>query len=298
MAREITNCRAFADINKCILLLDALKSEYRSFEELQTYFSNDVIIIMNLEDTLLLFEVLGYLNVIKENTIEKYKALNIDFNPKLVIHDILKFLIDNNLCEINRIDIDFYIQIRQEFYAFRNLLILSEAIIKSKINRFYRIDSIFSNHLLTSSKKVSKEQFLKKLEKQSEIAEEAEKYVLELESKKFKFERKIRHVALEDNNAGYDIMSFMDFKSNEFDKFIEVKCYSLHINRFFISRNEVTQSKKLGKNYFLYLVESKLDSPPIIIQNPYFNIFNNSDINYEIENISYNIKDILSQFNK
>ena len=51
MLTKIINCRAYSDLNKCIALLNVLKSEYRSFQELHTYFSNDIIISMNLEDT-------------------------------------------------------------------------------------------------------------------------------------------------------------------------------------------------------------------------------------------------------
>ncbi|MBV6738624.1 DUF3883 domain-containing protein, partial [Priestia megaterium] len=269
MSIKIINCRAFADLNKCISLLNVLKSEYRSFQELNTYFSNDVIISINLEDTLKLFEVLGYLLINEDTVIEKYKATDIEYSQNLVIKDILDLLIKNNLCELSRIDSDFYIQINQEFYALRNLLSISEAITKSQINRLYRIDSSYSTYLQKFSKKISKEQLLKQLEKQNEFGEQAEKYVIELEANRFNFLREIRHIALEDNNAGYDIMSFLDDESDDYDKFIEVKCYSEYANRFFISRNEITQSKKLGKNYFLYLVDSKFDSPPIIIQNPY-----------------------------
>ena len=297
MLTKIINCRAYADLNKCILLLNVLKLEKRSFHELQTYFSNDIIISMNLEDTLILFEVLGYLRITEENGIEKYKAIDNEFNEILVIKNILDLLIKNNICELCRIDLDFYIQINQEFYALRNLLLFSEAIIKSQLNRFYRIDNSYSVYLQKFSKKISKEQLLKQLEMQNDQGEQAEKYVIELERNRFNALREIRHVALEDNNAGYDIMSFMDDESKEFDKFIEVKCYSESANRFFISRNEIKISKKLAKNYFLYLVDSKLNSPPIIIQNPYYTIFNNKEIIYEVENISYNINNIIQYLN-
>ncbi|MGI2733497.1 DUF3883 domain-containing protein [Bacillus cytotoxicus] len=298
MLTKIINCRAYSDLNKCIALLNVLKSEYRSFQELHTYFSNDIIISMNLEDTLKLFDVLGYLLIIEDNAIEKYKAIESEYSQSLIIKDIFNLLIKNEICELHRIDTDFYIKINQEFYAIRNLLSLSEVIIKSQINRFYRIDDAYSNYLQKFSKKISKEKVLKQIEEQSELGEQAEMYVLELERNRFNSLREIKHVALEDNNIGYDIMSFINDESDEYDKFIEVKCYSNHINRFFISRNEIAQSQKLGINYFLYLVDSKFDSPPIIIQNPYKYIFNNQEIIYKVENISYNINHIVQQLSK
>ncbi|MGQ7051263.1 DUF3883 domain-containing protein, partial [Bacillus cereus group sp. BceL237] len=268
MLAKIVNCRAYADLHKCILVLNVLKSEYRSFQELHTYFSNDIVINMNLGDTLRLFEVLGYLFIIEENEITKYKVIDTEYSHSSIIKDILNLLIKNKVCELHRIDFDFYIKINQEFYALRNLLLLSESIMKSQIKQFYRIDGVFSDYLQKFSRKISKEQFLKQLEKQNELGEQAEKYVLKLERSRFNSLREIKHVALDDNNIGYDIMSFIDDKSDEYDKFIEVKCYSGYVNRFFISRNEIAQSKKLRENYFLYLVDSKFDSPPVVIQDP------------------------------
>ncbi|MFV5172978.1 DUF3883 domain-containing protein [Bacillus cereus] len=293
MLAKIVNCRAYADLHKCILVLNVLKSEYRSFQELHTYFSNDIVINMNLGDTLRLFEVLGYLFIIEENEITKYKVIDTEYSHSSIIKDILNLLIKNKVCELHRIDFDFYIKINQEFYALRNLLLLSESIMKSQIKQFYRIDGVFSDYLQKFSRKISKEQFLKQLEKQNELGEQAEKYVLKLERSRFNSLREIKHVALDDNNIGYDIMSFIDDKSDEYDKFIEVKCYSGYVNRFFISRNEIAQSKKLRENYFLYLVDSKFDSPPVVIQDPYKFIFSNSEIAYEIESISYNINHII-----
>lgn len=296
MLKKITNCRAYADLNKCILLLNVLKLDYRSFQELQTYFSNDIIISMNLEDTLNLFEALGYLQINIDSEIEKFRATDIEYSQEKMIKDILDLIIKNRICELSRIDLEFYILINQEFYAIRNLLSLSEVIIKSQINRFYRVDSSYSSYLMKYSKKISKEQLLMQLENQNKIAEQAEEYVIELERKRFNSIRRIIHVAIEDNNAGYDILSYIDDKSTEYDKFIEVKCYSETSKRFFISRNEIKESRKLGRNYFLYLVNSKFDLP-IIIQNPYEYIFNNSEISHEVENISYNIDYIIQQLN-
>ncbi|MEC3154989.1 DUF3883 domain-containing protein [Bacillus thuringiensis] len=293
MLEKIVNCRAYADLHKCIMVLNVLKLEYRSFQELHTYFSNDIMINMNLVDTLKLFEGLGYLLIVEENDIKKYKVIDTEYSHSSIIKDILNLLIKNKVCELHRIDFDFYIKINQEFYALRNLLLLSESIMKSQIKQFYRIDGSYSSYLQKFSRRISKEQFLKQLEKQNELGEQAEKYVLKLERSRFNSLREIRHVALDDNNIGYDIMSFIDDKSDEYDKFIEVKCYSDYVNRFFISRNEIAQSKKLGENYFLYLVDSKFDSPPVVIQNPYKFIFSNSKIAYEIENISYNINHII-----
>lgn len=71
---------------------------------------------------------------------------------------------------------------------------------------------------------------------------------------KHKLAAKIKHVALEDPKAGYDILSF-DADGNE--KYIEVKTTrGSASNAFYISRNELEVSKTRGDNYWIYRVHS------------------------------------------
>lgn len=298
MLTKIVNCRAYIDLNKCVTILDLLKLESRSLTELQIYFSNDTIITLNLEDTLNLFEVLDYVSVTYVSNIKYFKAIDLKYDVYTLAKDILHLLIRNKLCVLHRIDESYYVKIDQKFFAIRNLLSLSEIIHKSELNKLYKIDITHSNHLKGIFKKVSKEQFQKQLEKQNELGEKAEKYVLDYENNRLNFSKEIKHIALEDNNAGYDIASFLNEESLEYNKFIEVKCYSLNNDKFYISKNEKKKSKELGKNYFLYLVDSNFDSNPLIIQNPYDSIFNNAEIVCEVESMSYEISHLIEQLNK
>ena len=88
-------------------------------------------------------------------------------------------------------------------------------------------------------------------------------------------------------NAGYDIISFDSLQSKEMDRFIEVKSFSRK-PEFYWSKNELTTSELKRKKYYLYLVDrSKMDNPqyqPIIIQDPYNNVFHNTDWKKDAQN--------------
>ena len=69
------------------------------------------------------------------------------------------------------------------------------------------------------------------------------------------------HKSKQDDNAGYDIMSY-DESGKE--KFIEVKStsYSFGNNKIFITENELKVSKKID-NYYFYFVCEVLKEPRI-----------------------------------
>jgi len=68
--------------------------------------------------------------------------------------------------------------------------------------------------------------------------------------------RSIRHVALEDVGAGFDISSFtLSADGRQFiPRLIEVKAVSPYDFRFFWSRNEIETARVHRANYFLYLL--------------------------------------------
>src|SRR5690606_34881470 len=88
-------------------------------------------------------------------------------------------------------------------------------------------------------------------------------------------------------DAGYDIISFDSLMSKEPDRFIEVKSF-FKSPEFYWSKNELTVSEMKRTKYFLYLIDrSKLDSTnyqPIIIQDPFMNVFKNSEWNKKPQN--------------
>ncbi|MGB8647648.1 MAG: DUF3883 domain-containing protein [Anaerolineae bacterium] len=120
-----------------------------------------------------------------------------------------------------------------------------------------------------------------KLDRQEDLGEEAEIFVLDFEKKRLEGHstvERIQRVSENYVNAGFDIESFNDIESVFVDRFIEVKSYS-GIVIFYWSRNEIETAKELADKYFLYLVDrSKISQPsylPKIFQNPYQKIFEN-----------------------
>ena len=133
--------------------------------------------------------------------------------------------------------------------------------------------------------------------KNEEFGELAEKYVLSYEQQKLRFHPRsnfIKIISKDHASAGFDIISFIDLDSVVLDKEIEVKSYSGSYPYFYWSKNELDRSLKSGDKYFLYLVNRDLyhneDYEPLIIQNPYNTIFNNSDNNWKISAEKYYIE--------
>lgn len=128
------------------------------------------------------------------------------------------------------------------------------------------------------------------LKEQERIGKETELYVLEYEKNRLKehpFRSKIKRIAEEFTNAGYDIESFTGLNTIIPNRFIEVKSYTDQVS-FYWSRNEVDTAKELGEEYFLYLVDrSKYhlkNYKPMILKNPYDRIFESEFWKTETEN--------------
>lgn len=123
----------------------------------------------------------------------------------------------------------------------------------------------------------------KKLENQEISGRNAEEFVVDFEKKRLESEglfteaNLVTSISEEIANAGYDILSFSG-PSLTPNRFIEVKSVSEDLN-FYLSHNELEISRKIGEEYFIYLVNQKnkdkiyLD----IIKNPY-NIIRNKCI--------------------
>lgn len=99
---------------------------------------------------------------------------------------------------------------------------------------------------------------------QSKIGEKGEKFAIEKEKKKLKdtgFCSKIIHVSKQDNNAGYDILSF---EHDGTELYIEVKTTGKNYDNFYITQNERSIAENLknnGKRYVIYRVTDILSDP-------------------------------------
>ena len=124
--------------------------------------------------------------------------------------------------------------------------------------------------------------FMELQEKLKLFGEEAEDFVFQYELKRLEKHPnldKVKIISKIDVSAGFDIISYNKISSKKLDRFIEVKSYRERVG-FFWSKNEVEVSMSNESNYYLYLVnraesnESRYS--PIIIANPYKNVFEDS----------------------
>ncbi len=90
-----------------------------------------------------------------------------------------------------------------------------------------------------------------------------------------KFADRVKHVAIQNASAGYDIRSVtIDESDAIIPRYIEVKAVSISSFQFHWTRNEVRMAKQLAEWYYLYLIPVKSDGHFIIdeikmISNPH-----------------------------
>jgi hypothetical protein len=144
------------------------------------------------------------------------------------------------------------------------------------INNNHRRVLEFINQKKHNFRRISPEQLDESLAIKKEFGIEAERFVLNFETKRLGG-MDIEWVAEYAVNEGYDIASFNKASSSRFNRFIEVKSYSGNTEYFYWSKNEVMVSKIKQDKYWLYLINRdhihRKDYKPRMIQNPYKSIF-------------------------
>lgn len=148
------------------------------------------------------------------------------------------------------------------------------------LNTKYKI--FFDKEIMPEIKKrkIGINELEKSLEQKQIYGKEAEAFVLEYEKIRLATHPNVNLIEIiseYDVAAGYDIISYKDTDSPEYNRFIEVKSYS-GIPNFHWSKNEIDVARIKKDSYFIYLVnrdEAKnLNYIPDIIQNPYEGVFN------------------------
>ncbi|WP_420630714.1 protein NO VEIN domain-containing protein [Candidatus Leptofilum sp.] len=119
---------------------------------------------------------------------------------------------------------------------------------------------------------ISPREFAVVQEKNLEIGELGEEFVLETERKNLLFNskpalaKKVKQISKENVAAGYDILSF-DTEGRE--KYIEVKTSRGNRKTFELTRNEREKARELGDSYWLYKVTDVETEPKLeMFQNP------------------------------
>ena len=162
--------------------------------------------------------------------------------------------------------------------VYRNLLITISAlfVINGKLSVASRYEKCFEKQCSIANKKITQDELLKQLEKQQLDGELAELFVISYENRRLSSSDKTaKRISQIDVSAGYDILSYENDLSEEYDCYIEVKSYHGKPH-FYWSDNERNTSKALTNHYCLFLIDidrlSDDNYEPIIIRDPYNNL--------------------------
>ena len=185
-------------------------------------------------------------------------------------------------------------QNRSKESAVRNFL-MDLDVIHSEYDGLYSVAASHEKLIVEGLRsKTSPEEFTKTLDARKEIGATAELEALKYERARLSSApwllESISHTALEDVGAGYDILSseLTEKGSHRLPRYIEVKALSVEKPRFFLSRNELGVAKRLGLQYYLYLVPYEKDrsfnSEALeIIRDPARELFDSSEWVSEID---------------
>lgn len=270
------------------LLLDEKITTRSAFSSLCSYISStelNYLVALYLLDDLQIIQFNGsklHLTKLGTSLIEGNESERILNIGKIA----MQYIIDNNLLNCNDIK-----------YA------IDEDVIEIPINAFSLSAAIYRNFLITLNvvsisnnrlivsrtfndcfeaicskaiRKITQEDLLKRLENQQAEGEKGELFVVNYENKRLiSSGKKAKRISQIDVTAGYDILSYNDENSTEYDCFIEVKAY--HGNpHFYWSDNERNTSMILKDKYYIFLVDiDKISDEyyePIIICDPYNNL--------------------------
>lgn len=159
---------------------------------------------------------------------------------------------------------------------FRNILIqykvLKEAGAELILNSEF--ESVFAEYKRKQGIKKSLEQLKRQLEQQELQGEEAELFVMKYEKRRLSQSAKkdsVKRISVIDVSAGYDILSYENESSAEYDRFIEVKSFSGNAH-FYWSANEIKMAKLYEDRYYIYLIDASMvrtqGYEPTVIRNP------------------------------
>ena len=144
--------------------------------------------------------------------------------------------------------------------VFRNVLILFGALLVDSSGCYMCCDyeKFFAEHSKAHSRQISLETLKAQQRRNEEQGAIGEKFILDYEKARLAGSGKetfVKQISDIDVGAGYDIVSFNNDDSVEYDRFIEVKTY-VGEEHFYWSANEIEKSKLLRGKYVLALVNA------------------------------------------
>lgn len=311
MLTELKRCNTVGNIDGILFLVSILSNKtYVNKSEIANRCSLESNILLNCSGAVSFFNYLGYVEddidrVIPTEKINFMANLTNEQIIQRMIKDCITALTNDGIFDKDSTCFDVEhgrLSIKRSAFpiayaAIRNFLISVGALDKEKngeigINESYEAD--FSYELHSRKQKFGLDQLLEKQKEQNRRGLEAEEFVLKFEKERVQTKgHKIKRISDFDVSAGYDIVSFDSASSSNYDRFIEVKCYTGN-KHFYWSENEVDVARIKGDKYILCLVDyEKMNAPryvPEFISNPFSVIF--SDETWLVNTASYHIKKI------
>jgi len=199
------------------------------------------------------------------------------------VDEFIEYVMANDIIDIETISYeigsDAYLMspssIKQKYAGFRNMLV-DFGIIALRADAKYTILQKLDKYIARPEvrRKVTEKQLFAQLQKKKELGNTGEEWVLGYEKRRITnpdIQERIKRISLIDVGAGFDIVSYNDNDSKEFDRFIEVKTYKGN-KHFHWSHNEIEKASLMGEQYYIYLVDADCieleDYEPQIIQDP------------------------------
>lgn len=294
MLIELKRCNSIGNINGLLFLMSIIAGREKiSRDEIRNRCALENGVSVNCPGAVAFLEYLHLAEVDSEyvkptDSLNSLSGLSDDVKIKKLVMLSINSLVEEGIFDTDATGFDSekgHLTIKRsafplQYAAIRNFLITAGALDKEEngeicINGSYEGD--WTTKLRSRRKKFTLEQLLKQQEEQGKRGLEAEEFVLCLEKARIPNKAdKIKRISDFDVSAGYDIVSYEGAGSEQYDRFIEVKCYC-GSERFFWSENECDVAKIKGDKYVLCLVDyEKIKEPgyiPEFISNPYGIIF-------------------------
>lgn len=311
MLIELKRCNSVGNINGLLFLISIIAGKEKiSRDEIRNRCALENGVSVNCPGAVAFLEYLCLAEADAESvkptdSLNSLSGLSDDDKIKKLVTISINMLIDDGIFDTDATGFDSekgHLTIKRSAFplayaAIRNFLTTAGALDKEEngeicVNGSYEGD--WTAKLRNRRKKFTLEQLLKQQDEQSKRGLEAEEFVLKLEKARIPGKaEKIKRISDFDVSAGYDIVSFEVDDSDQYDRFIEVKCY-LGSERFFWSENESDVARIKGQKYVLCLVDYERIGEdgytPEFIQDPYEVIFDSDQ--WMVNPASYRIQKI------
>lgn len=311
MLTELKRCNSIGNVDGILFLVSIMAGKKRiSRDEIRNRCALENSITVNCPGAVAFFEYLRLVDTTSDTVMPLPELDTLAAKSNSEIIEQLAAMSINRLVEEGIFDKDAtgfdaekgHITIKRSAFplayaAVRNFLTMAGALDKEENGEICvaeNYESDWTEQLRNRRKKFTLEQLLEQQEEQSRRGLEAEEFVLGLEKKRLpELAQKIKRISDFDVAAGYDIVSYENNGSGQYDRFIEVKCY-MGSPHFFWSENESDVAKIKADKYILCLVDYlKMGEPgyqPEFIRNPYETIFGSDE--WLVNASSYRIQKI------